>query len=127
MQRLKPTAHSPTTGLASQRLEESPGSPGLREDVGGQVSCWMRAGVGGVPAERMWLKLQVEERRDLTQGKTIRTEKKRERRREKGRGGSAQQGEGTGEGPAKGWMQTAQGWERQRQTETKRDRRRESG
>ena len=73
-------------GLASQRLEESPGSPGLREEVGGQVSCWMGAGVGGVPAERMWLKLQVEERRDFTQEKTIRTERGRggERRGEAG-------------------------------------------
>lgn len=33
----------------------------------------------GGPAERMWLKLRVKERRDFTQGKTIRTEKKRER------------------------------------------------
>lgn len=31
----------------------------------------------------MWLKLRVEERRDFTQGKTIRTEKKRERQRER--------------------------------------------
>ena len=46
----------------------------------------MGTGVGGVPAERMWLKLQVEERRDFTQEKTIRTERGRggERRGEAG-------------------------------------------
>ena len=53
------------------------------------------------------LKLRVEERRDFTQRKTIRTEKKRET--EKGRGGSAQEGEGTRGGPTEGQMQRPQG------------------
>lgn len=74
----------------------------------GQVSCWMGQGWGA--AERIRLKLRVEERRDFTQRKTIRTEKKREKReKEKGRGGSAQEGEGTREGPTEGQVQRPQG------------------
>lgn len=79
--------------------------------------------MGGEPTERMWLKLRVGERRDFTQAKAIRTEKKRERRRERrGEAGLPSKEKVPERDQPKGGCKQSP---RVRETETKRDRRRE--